>query len=385
MRPQMLCALLSTLAMFWPVSAAPAADAKPDPTANAAMKYWQAFAQLPQIDQEQDKLLKEWSTVPFDEKAGKLLDASKVSLLYLHRGAKLPRCDWSLDFEDGPTLLMPHLEKARTLARLACLRARYEFEHGNHRAALEDVIATLILGRHAGSDPVLICILVQIAIEQQAIEAVVRSLPHLDSDTIGVLAVRLETLPTGRSVKEALLSIERDQFHGWFIKKLATVGEDQKEALHEVIVQMTADEKQAQAFLQAAGTTSPQKLIRLLKELSPSYDEMGRLLALPWDQFQAQWAVFAQKARATNPLAGLLFPALDKVAAREQWARARMALFRAALAVAQGGPDKLRAVPDPFGSGLFEYRALPQGFELKSKLLFENQPVTLTVGPAPKK
>ena len=24
-----------------------------------------------------------------------------MSRVYLHRGAKLPRCDWSLDYEDG--------------------------------------------------------------------------------------------------------------------------------------------------------------------------------------------------------------------------------------------------------------------------------------------
>ena len=29
--------------------------------------------------------------------------------MYLHRGAKLPRCDWSLDYEDGVSLRLPHL------------------------------------------------------------------------------------------------------------------------------------------------------------------------------------------------------------------------------------------------------------------------------------
>jgi hypothetical protein len=52
----------------------------------------------------------------------------------------------------------------------------------------------------------------------------------------------------------------------------------------------------------------------------------------------------------------------------------------AAIAVAEGGPEKLKDITDPFGAGPFEYKALDKGFELKSKLLFEGKSVTLTAG-----
>ena len=55
-------------------------------------------------------------------------------------------------------------------------------------------------------------------------------------------------------------------------------------------------------------------------------------------------------------------------------------MLEAAMAVVQGGPDKLKDIKDPFGDGPFEYRALDEGFELKSKLTFNAQPVSLTVG-----
>ena len=51
-----------------------------------------------------------------------------------------------------------------------------------------------------------------------------------------------------------------------------------------------------------------------------------------------------------------------------------------AIAVAESGPEKLKVLKDPFGTGPFEYRALDKGFELKSKLQYEGQPVTLMVG-----
>src|SRR5271165_6375313 len=104
---------------------AQAPDAKPDLGANAAGKYWQAFALLPNLDKDQEKLLEQWNKVPLDAAALKLIDVSRGSLEYLHRGAKLPRCDWSLDYQDGPFLRLPYLGKARNLARLAALNARH--------------------------------------------------------------------------------------------------------------------------------------------------------------------------------------------------------------------------------------------------------------------
>lgn len=378
------CALLATSAVLCSLPATvQAADAKQDLGANAAMKYWQAFAHLSRLDKEQEKLLENWNSVPLDEATQKVLDAGTLSLLYLHRGAKLPRCDWSLDLEDGPTLWMPHLEKARTLSRLACLRARYEFGRGNTEAALDDVAATLMLARHGRSDAILICMLVQFHIELNALDLVAQQLPQLSAAPLKALAARLETLPPGSSIKEALL-IERDHFSEWFIRKLKAVGDDPKGVLH-VVTQMMGSEQEAQTFLKSAGSPTPRKLMQLLEELAPYYDEMAKVLALPHDQFQPQFTALMQKAKAANPLAGLLLPALDKVIAAEHRTRARMALFKAALAVAQKGPDALQTIVDPFGQGPFEYRARPQGFELKSKLLYQGQPVTLTVGPPDKK
>jgi hypothetical protein len=43
-------------------------------------------------------------------------------------------------------------------------------------------------------------------------------------------------------------------------------------------------------------------------------------------------------------------------------------------------PGIAEEIQDPFGDGPFEYRALDKGFELKSKLLHHEKPVTLTVG-----
>jgi hypothetical protein len=55
-------------------------------------------------------------------------------------------------------------------------------------------------------------------------------------------------------------------------------------------------------------------------------------------------------------------------------------MLLAGIAVVEGGPEKLKDLKDPFGSGPFEYRQIGNAFELKSQLKFEGQNVTLKFG-----
>jgi len=54
-----------------------------------------------------------------------------------------------VDFPD----LVPYGVKSRTLARLAVLDARHEFEQAHWKAGWDDVVALLRLARHVESDP----------------------------------------------------------------------------------------------------------------------------------------------------------------------------------------------------------------------------------------
>src|SRR5262249_39814618 len=139
-----------------------------------------------------------------------------------------------------------------------------------------------------------------------------------------------------------------------------------------------------------------EQAVRLLEDLLPLYDDLARVTALPFKEFDAQYPRFVKQAKAARPLAGLvippaahplvgfILPPMDEIVARECRYQAQMALFKAALAVVQDGQDKVKDVKDPFGDGPFEYRALDGGFELKSKLLHKGRPVTLVVGHAKK-
>src|SRR5262249_4781895 len=139
-------------------------------------------------------------------------------LRMLHRGAKLPRCEWALGYEDGEHMLFVHIQPARQLAKWACLRARARFEQGQYQEGVDDIIAALTLARHVGSDPALISILVQWSMENSVIEEVASYLTKMDAGALGNLARRLETLPQGSSLKTAI-GVDKEYYLRWWARK----------------------------------------------------------------------------------------------------------------------------------------------------------------------
>src|SRR5258708_2287839 len=68
-------------------------DSALDLGANAALKYWQGFATLPQFtDAELQAINAECLTMPLDAHAREVVSKADYSLQMLHRGAALPRC-----------------------------------------------------------------------------------------------------------------------------------------------------------------------------------------------------------------------------------------------------------------------------------------------------
>jgi hypothetical protein len=87
-----------------------------------------------------------------------------------------------------------------------------------------------------------------------------------------------------------------------------------------------------------------------------------------------------ERTEHEHPAAKLLLPAMQKVVTAKRRSEARMAMLLAAIAVVEGGEEKLASLNDPFGDGPFTYRKLDNGFELSSKLQQNDKPVTLVIG-----
>ena len=369
-----------TLAAAAPVPVQ-ARDAKPDRGANAAMKYWQAFGLLPTLDKKQVEFLQRWNKVPIAGAARKLIDSSSMSRLYLHRAAQLPHCDWNLNYEDGIRLVLPHIAKARTLGFLAALHARQAFEQGRWKAGARDVADLLKMARHLKSDRTIFSHLVGYLIELTAIEAAAPYLPKLKDVLPGAVSPVLEA-PGGATLAQ-MVRLEKQIGAQWLIRELKSAEKRKKggwQAVWKEIIDIPDEGGGGSNRAAAKAAKTFKQAIDLLEDLLPRYDELAKLAALPWKEFDAQYPKFFKKAKADNPLAGFFFPAMDKVAAAQRRNQAHRALFQAALAVVEGGPDKLKDIKDPFGKGPFKYRALDKGFELKAKLLYRGKPIVLVVG-----
>src|SRR5262249_1872664 len=92
--PRAMCLAMNVLVLL--MGTAPA-NAGPDLGANAALKYWQAFATLPGFTAaEKAKLTAECLTMPLDAQARRSVTGARYALDMMHRGAKLPPSPWAL-------------------------------------------------------------------------------------------------------------------------------------------------------------------------------------------------------------------------------------------------------------------------------------------------
>jgi hypothetical protein len=369
--------LLIALAACFPLAAAAqVGDGKSELSPNAALQYWQAFSFLPTLDAAGEKALAESGTIAITDPAvEKLLGSSHQSLMFLYRAAPLKQCDWGLDYNDGISMLMPHLAKSRDLARLAALDARRAFENRNWKAGRRDMASMFVLARHVGRDPVMIALLVRLGIEGMAVDTVAPYVPDIKASHSEAVAM-FEAMPPAVTLVQSI-QFEKKWFAGWIVPKLRAE-EKRSPGAGMTLWKNLLEGPDTPASLKEI--KSLDEAIKLLEEMLPTYDELARYAAMPNDQFDAQYPAYKQKVKAQFPLTALLLPSIDTLRAKEQRHQARMAMLLAGIAVAESGPEKLKDIKDPFGSGPFEYKALNSGFELKSKLQYEGQPVTLTIG-----
>ena len=364
------------------------ADAPSGLGANAALKYWQAFATLPKFtDAEQTKLMAEHLTMPLDAQSRESVAKAEYALRMMYHGTVLPRCDWGIDWEaDGIEVLLPQMTAARVLSSLACLRARLRFEEGRGVEAIDDLVAAMTLGRQISMDGSLIGVLVRYNIEARTTDALALHLPKLDPGTTKDMKKRLDALPPGGSPAAGLRACEEKTLE-WFIHKVKSTKD--KESLLVLLVPLARLSSEPEgkardateggrALLKECGGTAA-GVLKFAEETRPSYALMAKNMALPLAQFEKEFERETTR-QAGNPVYKVFFPGLDKVRRAQARADVRRALLSAAFAVRLDGPDALKNHPDPVAGGLFEYSKFAGGFELISKFKQDDKPIILNVG-----
>src|SRR5438552_8961802 len=184
------------------------ADSKPDD--NAALQYWRAFATMPTLDDYSRPKIDTWDTVAVSDSLRTLLKTYANSIHLAHLGAAKPRCDWGISMDvDGPFTLLPYLGRGRELSLALLLQVRLDFADGKRSAGVEDLIVTFALARHLGANGPMISVLVQDAIESNAIKLSATNLSSFNDAELADFAKKLSALPAPYTLAESMTLGER--------------------------------------------------------------------------------------------------------------------------------------------------------------------------------
>lgn len=350
-----------------------------DPGANAALDYWQAVHFESMLDGQQRKILDDFDTVPLDDAAVKAVEAAGFAIKFTRVGAGQPLCNWGHPLEqDGFTALLPHLRATEGLLRMMLLKARLDIRDGKPQAAAEDWATALALSRHVSSDGLMISFLIGYRLDAMAIDSAAADLIHLDKPALNRLADSLEKLRPRPTLATAV-RVEQQTGQRWLIEQLHR-NQDPHWRTTLAATLCNGNPKDPNAAI-LANFATPQSLSQKLQELDPLVDQLEQAAAIPYDQFTRIWPALHERLNA-NPTAEIvMINDFGRVRRAEAMAQVSLAMFKTAVDVLRGGPQRLNAHPDPFGTGPFTYVPTGDGFELSSKLLDkQGLPITLMVG-----
>jgi hypothetical protein len=386
------CAAL-LMALLYKTGSALGAEGEPatsDLGRNAALTYWRAFADSPEMTKDEQNIISPRPgaepKATWEQKA-ELARRWDQALQLMHQAAAIPQCNWGIDYEkEGPGARLGHLSKARALTRAAAFRARYYWEVGRRKDAVEDLRATVIMARQAGNDgrDTVIAMLVQIAIEKNVQRTIGRLLT--DREAADLFADVLGDFSKGCSpllIKNAILSEKR--YIIW-IRRLAesepNIGMHLADELRADPSSASQAEKEAEAKLRQLQRAD---VLNLAGELGKQYDELAAISAMPFVEFQAKLPALLERVKASeNPLSVLWLLSLRYFRDEDEKCRIGWAMVRAAIEFRREGEKGLSKITEPQDGVPFQYTALEGGaFELKSALPVRGENIVMTFGQPP--
>jgi hypothetical protein len=329
-----------------------------------------------------------------------LTERSGAALAALELATRVENCDWQLDIAQGPMLVLPHVQKARELARQSDLRARYRFSQGQAAGGVDDILASLRMSRAIGKDQILISMLVQVAIERGAMNVAAAYLPQLnETERKQLLDVWQQSNATSTFADS--LRMEKKVFGGWLKAEFekATAGKRGDEPAGDFlkslwVLAVTLSNPETNETIEALSFVNVEMAKKAIEEYLADCDEMIRIGGLDFAQRRIELAKFdqeLQKAKVAiketieekkglgRQLSLLLLPAISAVSETEEAWVARRKLFEVALQGIGGGEAGIAAAAKEMGLKV-SYVAKENGFELSTSLTKEGKVEKLDFG-----
>ena len=342
---------------------------------NPALQYYRAFLKAePLSEADMDYLSsKKGKEQKLPERFGQIVANYDNQFIMVRRAAHATvPCDWGIDYSDGPNILLPHLGRAKAVAQVAQLRAVWELQHGRQDDARDDLLAAFVLGRNAGSDPILISALVQCAIEALDYGTVAQYFGEFSPETLKQLVAGFEAAPA-RHTMAACIPLEKTAINDWVLNKILELQRAYPSDDAKVMagVREMGDTNLWSRIDAASGGTS-EDIVKLVREMEPLYPRVAELMALPQPEYEIQAKqFFADCHKSPNPFLTESAIGWEKSRPREFRVQAQLAMVHAAVEYRLHGESGLKSVMDPFGNGPFDFqrfvfKGVHRGFELKS-------------------
>lgn len=353
-----------------------------DPLAqNAALHYWQATALMPgprgldKLTDDEQTRIDAPQTAPIDDTTRSAVKKHTRALIQFHRGAELPNCAWSIDNDLSRDCmpLDPHTHKTRDVAFVALLRARVRFADGEPLKAVDDLVAVVRLARHLNGTGDLISMITGWGLERQAIDVFAANLGSvIDRGVVREASARWAKVKPPRPLLDVLTQ-NRDEFVAWMYNHSIRDPDNVPDTEHEPVGPFLA------IGYYLGLQTREQAATRFGRLFAKNYDRAIVVADLPVGEVLKAENEVLDALKVIDPkgdldeqivkaFSRLMLPGTGRLRFSEAEVQARRAMLRAALAIAAGGPDRLKEHPDPFGDGPFEVRPVEGGYELKSGL-----------------
>lgn len=197
---------------------------------NAALRYWRTF-ELGDSDSSRviaeytpDPQAEQW--IPTDELV-KALAQQQERIEALIEATRFEHCDFGVDYDDGPYVLLPHLNKLRSSALLLLLDGRMHAHQGDINNAVERSAAVYRMAEHLSHERTLISSLVSLAIFAVADDFVAEldSAGKLNAEHRATIANALGRFGTGDPFgMKAAVAAERDVMANWMRRVLVDDG-----------------------------------------------------------------------------------------------------------------------------------------------------------------
>ncbi len=350
---------------------------------NAALRYWKAFAVMPDLSDDERETLRNQPDSPLGEQARGIVARAGPSLRLMHVGALIEPCDWGNDLSEGFELLLPHLSKAIELARMATLRAHVRMADGDIGGARDDLLATMRLAHHVSDDGLLIDILVEWSIRRLVINAAAANLDKLTVEQRRRLAEDLAALPSMARTIDGIRAEKTISYE--YMARLLRAGERQRVIKNTSITSeedrrfaiAMADALQETEVWNAALAQYAATLDRLITDASLPYVEaMRNLQALEAEIEQRKKNLYENpQANAADVLACAFAPSVSRILTEQARTEIHQSLLVAAIVYANEGPDAAAKVVCPLTGEPFAIDVVadqPNWIELTSNVTDAN-------------